>query len=112
MGGFILPPSASYHGLPPPSTEKDAGHSPWGRLAVMGDFSCLVGVPHRSGRLTLSRHPTPPQRAVYSHDSALICITVYRKGALEVVRRLQQAIEALQQRQESNGLMQEAQKQR
>jgi hypothetical protein len=27
--------------------------------------------------------------AVYSNDGALICLTVYRKGAREVVRRLQ-----------------------
>jgi hypothetical protein len=31
---------------------------------------------------------------VYASDGALICITVYRKGAAEVVRRLQQALEA------------------
>ncbi len=28
--------------------------------------------------------------AVYDADGQLICVTVYRKGALEVVRRLQQ----------------------
>jgi len=27
--------------------------------------------------------------AVYASDSALICLTVYRKGAAEVMRRLQ-----------------------
>jgi len=35
--------------------------------------------------------------AVYASDGALICITVYRKGAAEVVRRLQQALEAVPQ---------------
>ena len=33
-------------------------------------------------------------------DGALICLTVYRKGAAEVVRRLQQALEATQQGQD------------
>jgi hypothetical protein len=27
--------------------------------------------------------------AVYASDGALICLTVYKKGAVEVVRRLQ-----------------------
>ena len=36
-------------------------------------------------------------------DDALICITVYRKGAAEVVRRLQQALEATQQWQDTSG---------
>jgi hypothetical protein len=40
--------------------------------------------------------------AVYASDGALICITVYRKGATEVVRHLQQALEAVQQWQETN----------
>lgn len=26
--------------------------------------------------------------AVYDHDGTLICVTVYKKGALEVIRRL------------------------
>jgi hypothetical protein len=34
--------------------------------------------------------------AVYASDGALICITVYRKGTAEVVRRLQQALETVQ----------------
>jgi hypothetical protein len=34
--------------------------------------------------------------AVYASDGALVCITVYRKGAAEVVRRLQQALAATQ----------------
>jgi len=28
--------------------------------------------------------------AVYDADGSLICVTVYKKGALEVLRRLQQ----------------------
>jgi hypothetical protein len=40
--------------------------------------------------------------AVYASDGALICITVYRNGATEVIRRLQQALEAAQQWQETN----------
>ena len=40
--------------------------------------------------------------AVYASDGVLICITVYRKGAAEVVRRLQQAFEAVQQGQAAN----------
>jgi len=40
---------------------------------------------------------------VYASDGALICITVYRKGAAEVVRRLQQAPEATQQWQDTSG---------
>jgi hypothetical protein len=50
--------------------------------------------------------------AVYASDGALICITVYRKGAAEVVRRLQQALGALQQRQELNGLRKEVKTQK
>ena len=41
--------------------------------------------------------------AVYASDGALICITVYRKGAVEVVRCLQQAFEAMPQSQDTNG---------
>jgi hypothetical protein len=41
--------------------------------------------------------------AVYASDGALICITVYRKGAAEVVRRLQHALETVQQGQAPNG---------
>ncbi len=29
--------------------------------------------------------------AVYDVDGSLVCVTVYRKGAMEVVRRLQQS---------------------
>ena len=29
--------------------------------------------------------------AIYATDGTLICVTVYKKGALEVVRRLQSA---------------------
>jgi hypothetical protein len=31
--------------------------------------------------------------AVYASDGALICLCVYRKGALEVVKRIQQALD-------------------
>lgn len=31
--------------------------------------------------------------AVYDADGALVCVTVYRKGAAEVVRRLSEAAE-------------------
>jgi hypothetical protein len=41
--------------------------------------------------------------AVLDADGSLMCLTVYRKGAAEVVRRLQQAWEAMQQGQETNG---------
>jgi hypothetical protein len=41
--------------------------------------------------------------AVYASDGALVCITVYRKGAVEVVRRLKQALEVTQQGRDSNG---------
>jgi hypothetical protein len=50
--------------------------------------------------------------AVYASDGALVCITVYRKGAAEVVRRLQQAPEAVPQGQDINGPIKEVQAQR
>jgi hypothetical protein len=40
--------------------------------------------------------------AVYASDGALVCITVYHKGAAEVVRRLQQALDVTQQGQDTN----------
>jgi hypothetical protein len=50
--------------------------------------------------------------AVYASDGALVCITVYHKGAAEVVRRLQQALEAVSQGQETNRLTKEVPAQR
>jgi hypothetical protein len=50
--------------------------------------------------------------AVYTNDGALICLTVYHKGAAEVVRRLQQALEATQQGQETDSPAMEVQAQR
>jgi hypothetical protein len=46
--------------------------------------------------------------AVYASDGTLICLTVYRKGAAEVVRRLQPALAATLQGQETNGPAKEA----
>jgi hypothetical protein len=40
---------------------------------------------------------------VYTSDGALICLTVYKKGAAEVIRRLQQALDDAQQWQDRNG---------
>ena len=53
--------------------------------------------------MRIERYGNTRYWAVYASDGALICITVYRKGAAEVVRRLQQAFEAMQQRQATNG---------
>jgi len=50
--------------------------------------------------------------AVYASDGALVCLTMYRKGAAEVVRRLQQALEAVQQGQDSKRPTKEVQAQR
>ena len=52
--------------------------------------------------MRIERYGSTRYWAVYANDGALICITVYRKGAAEVVRRLQQAVEATQQ-QDTNG---------
>jgi hypothetical protein len=49
---------------------------------------------------------------VYDANGALICLTVYRKGAAEIVRRLQQALETTQQGQETKGLTKKVQAQR
>jgi hypothetical protein len=46
--------------------------------------------------MRITRYQNTRYWAVYASDGALICITVYRKGAAEVVRRLQQALEAVQ----------------
>lgn len=50
--------------------------------------------------------------AVIDTDNMLVCLCVYRKGAAEVMRRLQQALEAQQQLQGTNGLAKEVQAQR
>jgi hypothetical protein len=62
--------------------------------------------------MRIERYGNTRYWAVYASDGALICITVYRKGAAEVVRRLQQALGALQQRQELNGLRKEVKTQK
>jgi hypothetical protein len=36
-------------------------------------------------------------------DGALVCLTVYKKGAAEIVRRLEQALDEAQQWQDKNG---------
>jgi hypothetical protein len=43
--------------------------------------------------MRIARYGNTRYWAVYASDGALICVTVYRKGATEVVRRLQQALE-------------------
>ena len=53
--------------------------------------------------MRIERYQNTRYWAVYASDGALVCITVYRKGAVEVVRRLQQALEATQQGQDTNG---------
>jgi hypothetical protein len=53
--------------------------------------------------MRIERYGNTRYWAVYASDGALICITVYRKGAAEVVRRLQQALEATQQWQDTSG---------
>ena len=59
--------------------------------------------------MRIARYGNTRYWAVYASDGALICITVYRKGAAEVVRRLQQALETTQQWQETSGLTKEVQ---
>jgi hypothetical protein len=53
--------------------------------------------------MRITRYGKTRYWAVYASDGALICITVYRKGAAEVVRRLQQGPEAVPQGQDING---------
>jgi hypothetical protein len=53
--------------------------------------------------MRIERYGNTRYWAVYASDGALICITVYRKGAAEVVRRLQQALEMTQQWQDTSG---------
>ena len=55
--------------------------------------------------MRIARYGNTRYWAVYASDGALICITMYRKGAAEVVRRLQQALETVQQWQAPNGPM-------
>ena len=40
---------------------------------------------------------------VLDTDGALVCLTVYKKGAAEVVRRLEHALDDAQQWQDRNG---------
>jgi len=47
--------------------------------------------------------------AVIDTDGTLVCLCVYRKGAIEVVRRMQQAFEAMQQGQDTNEITKEVQ---
>ena len=54
--------------------------------------------------MRIARYGNTRYWAVYASDGALICITVYRKGAAEVVRHLQQALEATQQWQDTSSL--------
>jgi len=62
--------------------------------------------------MRITRYGKTRYWAVYASDGALVCITVYRKGVVEVVRRLQQALEAVAQGQETNRLTKEVQAQR
>jgi hypothetical protein len=62
--------------------------------------------------MRIARYGKTRYWVVYASDGVLICITVYRKGAAEVVRRLQQALVATQQRQDTNIPTQEVQAQR
>lgn len=41
--------------------------------------------------------------AVHDANGALICVTVYKRGAVEVVRRFQQALDDAQQWIDTNG---------
>ena len=52
--------------------------------------------------MRIARYGKTRYWAVYASDGALICITVYRKGAAEVVRRLQQVFETTLQRHETH----------
>ena len=62
--------------------------------------------------MCIARYGKTRYWAVYASDGALICLTVYRKGAAEVMRRLQQALEAAQQWQDIHGPTKEVQAQR
>ena len=39
--------------------------------------------------MTITRYRRTRFWALYDEDGALICVTVYKKGAIEVMRRLQ-----------------------
>jgi hypothetical protein len=54
--------------------------------------------------MRIARYGNTRYWAVIDADGTLVCLCVYRKGALEVVRRMQQAFEAMQQGQDRNGL--------
>jgi len=43
----------------------------------------------RSDAIRLARYGKTRHWAVYASDGALICVCVYKRGALEVLRRLQ-----------------------
>jgi hypothetical protein len=47
--------------------------------------------------MRIARYGNARYWAVIDTDGTLVCLCVYRKGAIEVVRRMQQAFEALQQ---------------
>jgi hypothetical protein len=51
--------------------------------------------------MTIARHGR--YWKIIDAEGALICMTVYKRGALEVIRRLQQALADAQQRQDRNG---------
>jgi hypothetical protein len=53
--------------------------------------------------MCIERYGNTRYWAVIDTAGTLVCLCVYRKGATEVVRRLQQACEAMQQGQETNG---------
>lgn len=57
--------------------------------------------------MRIERYGNTKHWAVYASDGALIRITAYRKGAVEVVRCLKQALAAVQQWQSTNGPTQE-----
>jgi uncharacterized YccA/Bax inhibitor family protein len=57
--------------------------------------------------MRLERYGNTWYRAVIDTAGTLVCLCVYRKGAIEVVRRMQQAFAAMQQGQDTNGLTKE-----
>jgi hypothetical protein len=59
--------------------------------------------------MRIERYGNTRYWAVIDTDGTLVCLCVYRKGAREVVWRMQQAFEAMQQGQNTNGLTKEVQ---
>jgi hypothetical protein len=53
--------------------------------------------------MRIERYGNTRYWAVIDTVGTLVCLCVYRKGAREVVRRLQQAFMAMQQGQDTNG---------